>query len=167
VKAEELDPATRDRLARECAGSEGLMKALCAQATERTLSAADHVKVCKQVASACDFGSLMDTLDARPEDRRTYCFTDDTTGDVYRALLKAIAADPVAKAFSYDDLVVRVKALCQRGHSPAESSLRVAIPHLAATAPVLAWDETSQILDVTDPFFLFYLRWSDRLIHSQ
>jgi hypothetical protein len=163
----EIDSASRERLARECAGSEELLKALLEQAGEGPLTAADHVRVCKLVANACDFGALMDTLDARPEDRRTYRFTDDTTGDVYRALLKAIAADPIALAFGYEDLVVRVKALCQRGQSPAESSLRVAIPHLALMAPVLAWDETSEILDVRDPSFLFYLRWSDRLLHSQ
>ena len=163
----EIDFASRERLARECADSEKLLKTLLKQASKNPLTTADHVRFCKLVANACHFGALMDTLDARPEDRRTYRFTDDTTGDVYRALLKAIAADPVSTTFGYEDLVVRVKSLCQRGQSPAESSLRVAIPHLAAMSGVLAWDDALQALEVRDPFFLFYLRWSDRLLHSQ
>jgi hypothetical protein len=28
---------------------------------------------------------------------------------------------------------------------------------------VIDWDEQKQVLDVSDPYFLFYLRWSGRL----
>jgi hypothetical protein len=62
-----------------------------------------------------------------------------------------------------------VKAVCA-GEAPPGSSLTAAVTHmekLAAdqlpTQRVLEWDEGKQVLDIPDPYFLFYLRWSDRL----
>jgi hypothetical protein len=31
------------------------------------------------------------------------------------------------------------------------------------TERVIDWDDQTQILDIPDPYFLFYLRWSGRL----
>jgi hypothetical protein len=35
------------------------------------------------------------------------------------------------------------------------------------TQRVLEWDEGKQVLDIPDAYFLFYLRWSDRLRVAQ
>ena len=31
----------------------------------------------------------------------------------------------------------------------------------AAADKIVEWDETSDVFDIRDPYFLFYLRWSD------
>lgn len=182
----EISPASAERLARESAGSPQLMQALCLYAcfvlgtTDRlasrgakTLSAADHTKACKLTSTVCDFRSLVDVLDAGPRtrgaERRTYELTDGTSGDVYRTVLRAIAAEPLALAFPYDDLVERVKSLC-KSESPPGSSLTAAVTHMEKLATdqlpthrVLEWDEQKEVLHIPDPYFLFYLRWSERL----
>lgn len=182
----EISPASAERLARESAGSPQLMQARCLYAcfvlgaTERlgkraarTLSAADHVRVCRLTSTLSDFRSLVDVLDAGPRtrgaERKAYAFTDGSTGDVYRAALKAIAGDPMALSFGYEDLVSRVRAICKTD-APPGSSLTSACAHMSKlaldqlpTQRVLEWDESKQVLDIPDPYFLFYLRWSDRL----
>jgi len=32
---------------------------------------------------------------------------------------------------------------------------------------VVDWDESKPVLDIPDPYFLFYLRWSNRLTSEQ
>ncbi len=182
----EISPASAKALAEEAAGSPQLMQALCLYAcfvmgtTERQpkrvarrLERAELEKVCRLTATVCDFRSLVDVLDpgprARGVERKTYRFTDGTTGDVYRAVLKAIAGEPRALSFSYEDLSARVRAMAD-GESPPGSSLFAACAHMHKLAldhlpnvRVLEWDDTQHVLDIPDPYFLFYLRWSDRL----
>lgn len=182
----EISPASAERLARESAGSPQLMQALCLYAcfvlgtterlptrTAKTLTNADHTKVCKLTSTVCDFRSLVEVLDSGPRtrgaERRTYRFQDGTNGDVYRVVLRAIAAEPLALSFSYDELVERVRAVCE-GEAPPGSSIASAITHMEKLAidqlpthRVIEWDEGKQILHIPDPYFLFYLRWSERM----
>jgi len=182
----EIDTAAADRLAMQAAGSPQLMQALCLYAcfvlgtidrvsrrTHESLKPEDHVKVCRLTSTVTDFRSLVDALEAGPRarqgDRKTYRFVDGTHGDVYRAILKAIADDPLALSFDYEEVLRRVKAVCD-GESPAGSSVTGACAHMARLAEeqipstrVLTWDEQSQVLEIPDPYLSFYLRWSDRL----
>ena len=142
---------------------------------QRSLRAADLVKVCKLTCTVCDFRSLVDVLDAGPRrgaERKTYKFEDDTTGDVYRAVLKAIANEPLHLTFRYDDILDRVESLCT-GEMPPGSSIALALAHIdrlaldqIPTQRVLEWDEGKQVLDIPDPYFMFYLRWSGRLAQA-
>jgi len=184
----DLDRRSAESLARESAGSPQLMQALClyacfvlgateqfANRAEKALLAADLVKVCKLTCTVCDFRSLVDVLDAGPRrgtERKMYKFEDDTTGDVYRAVLKAIAREPLALAFSYDAIMDRVEKLCV-GEMPPGSSIALALAHIdklavdqIPTQRVLEWDEGKQVLDIPDPYFMFYLRWSGRLAQA-
>lgn len=182
----EISPASAERLARESAGSPQLMQALCLYAcfvlgaterlparTAKTLTAEDHTKVCKLTSTVCDFRSLVDVLDAGPRtrgaERRTYTFSDGSAGDVYRVVLRAVAAEPLSLSFSYDELIERVRSVC-RGDAPPGSSVVGTVTHMQKLAidqlpthRVLDWDEDAQVLHIPDPYFLFYLRWSDRL----
>lgn len=182
----ELSPTSARSLAEEAAGSPQLMQALClyacfvlgttekqAKRTAKRLEPKDLEKACRLTATVCDFRSLVDVLDpgprARGVDRKTYRFQDGSIGDVYRAVLKAIAGEPRALSFTYDELAARVKALCD-GESPPGSSLFAACAHMQKlaqdhlpTSRVLEWDEIEHVLEIPDPYFLFYLRWSDRL----
>jgi len=84
-------------------------------------------------------------------------------------VLKAIAAEPMALAFRYDALLERLASVC-KGEAPTGASVVNACAHMAKLASeqlpthaVLEWDEEEQVLDLPDPYFLFYLRWSGRL----
>ena len=99
-----------------------------------------------------------------------YEFRDGTEGDVYRCVLKAIAADPPRLSFDYEDLLKRTAALC-RGETPVGSSVTGTCLHMSRLAVekfpserAIDWDEQKQIVDIPDPYLLFYLRWSGRLI---
>ncbi len=116
---------------------------------------------------------MVDSLEAGPRarsgERRTYRFVDGTDGDVYRAILKAISDDPLALAFDYEEILRRVKAICD-GEAPVGSAVTGACAHMARlaeeqlpTARPIMWDESAQVLEIPDPYLSFYLRWSDRL----
>jgi len=182
----DIDAASAERLAAQAAGSPQLMQALCLYAcfvlgtidrmpkrVSEALKPEDHVKACRLTSTVTDFRSLVDALEAGPRarsgDRKSYRFTDGATGDVYRAILKAIAEDPLALAFDYEEVLRRVRAVCD-GEAPAGSSVTGACAHMARLAEeqlpsvrVLTWDEQQQILEIPDPYLSFYLRWSDRL----
>lgn len=186
----DIDAASVERLAHQAAGSPQLMQALCLYAcfvlgtTDRMpkriserLKDEDHVKACRLTSTIADYRSLVDALEAGPRarsgDRKTYSFRDGTTGDVYRAILKAIADEPLVLTFHYEEVLRRVRDLCD-GESPAGSSVTGACAHMARlaeeqlpTARVLTWDERDQILELPDPYLSFYLRWSDRLREAE
>jgi hypothetical protein len=130
-------------------------------------------KVCRLTSTIADFRSLVDALERGPRgrssDRKTYAFVDATSGDVYRAILKAIAMEPLALTFDYEEVLRRVRATCA-GEAPAGSSVTGACAHMSRlaeeqlpTTRVLSWDDRDQILEIPDPYLSFYLRWSDRL----
>lgn len=181
----DLDEASADRLAREAAGSPQLMQALCLYTcfvletttrfdtrVVRGASSANHVKACKLTSTVCDFRSLVDVLDAGPgrgAERKTYRFADGDSGDVYRAVLKAIATEPLALSFRYEDILARVATIAADDVPPG-SSIATSLAHMdrlaldqLPTTRVLEWDEGKQVLDIPDPYFMFYLRWSSRL----
>jgi hypothetical protein len=103
----------------------------------------------------------------RGVERKLHHFTDGSRGDVYRAILLAISQDPGQLSFSYDDIMKRVRGICY-GEAPSgrsvagtlEQMLLIAEEVQPGTSP-LAWDEDN--LDITDPYFLFFLRWSAKL----
>jgi hypothetical protein len=182
----ELEAASAERLAHQAAGSPQLMQALCLYAcfvlgtidrlgkrTAERLKEEDFDKACRLTSTIADFRSLVDALEKGPRassgDRKKYRFSDGTTGDVYRAILKAIAEEPLVLGFDYEEVLRRVRAVCD-GEAPAGSSVTGACAHMARlaeeqlpTTRVLTWDERDQILEIPDPYLSFYLRWSDRL----
>lgn len=87
-------------------------------------------------------------------------------GDSYRLLVKALSLDPPQLTFRYASLNDRVIDMCI-GNPPSGSSIANAcsqsakIVNDAAADKVVEWDETSDVFDIRDPYFLFYLRWSD------
>jgi hypothetical protein len=174
------------QLTKEAAGSPQLMQLLCLTAcfvlgmrskqskphdvdpTQDTLST-----IFSQASATADFRSLVDVLHAGPRtrgtERKIYRFKDGTEGDVYRCVLRAIASDPPRLSFAYDDLTERAADVCA-GDVPAGSSVTGTCVHMSKLAierfpdeRAIEWDDQKQILDLPDPYLLFYLRWSDRL----
>ncbi len=177
------------RFAAEAAGSPQLMQSICLRAcfrlnarevqstqTTHRIDAAGVKELFEDTASVTDFRSLVDVLDAGPRtrgtDRKVFRFRDGTEGDVYRCILKAMAAEPLRLSFHYDDFVARVSDICVDDH-PVGSSIIGTCNHMSKLAAaqfprerVIDWDETKTVLDIPDPYLLFYLRWSNRLVEQ-
>jgi hypothetical protein len=127
----------------------------------------------EQASSTTNFRSLVDVLDAGPKtrgvERKLYKFKDGTEGDVYRCVMKAVSSNPPSLSFKYDELVKRIEAVCAN-EVPVGSSITGTCLHMTKLAlekfpseRAIDWDEQKQILDIPDPYLLFYLRWSGRL----
>lgn len=178
-----------ERLVNEAAGSPQLMQLICLQmcfarnlrerfegtTVNLEISEDDFLSIFEQTSTSTDFRSLFDTLDCGPKlrgkERKIYQFTDGSCGDVYRCILKAISSDPPVLSFNYDDLVARTHAICA-GESPSGSSLSGSCGHMIKLAlenfpneRAIDWDE-KEVLDIPDPYLLFYLRWSGRLLEK-
>jgi hypothetical protein len=182
----DVDAELTDHLAGEAAGSPQLMQLLCLQACfvldirvkslfrrKVGVSPEQRRAILEQSSSATDFRSLIDVLDAGPktrgQERKVYTFRDGSTGDVYRAVLKAVAHDPPQLSFAYSELLARITAVCV-AEEPIGSSVVSTCLHMSRLAQekfprerAIDWDEQKQILDIPDPYLLFYLRWSGRL----
>lgn len=174
------------RFATEAAGSPQLMQLICLNACfamdvrekplmSRTIDITeDRLRgIFEQTSASTDFRSLVDVLDAGPRtrgtERRLYKFKDGSEGDVYRCILRAVAADPPRLSFNYEQLTQRVTEVCNRD-TPVGSSVIGTCVHMSKLAlekfpneRAIDWDEQKQILDIPDPYLLFYLRWSGRL----
>lgn len=175
-----------NRFSSEAAGSPQLMQLICLQSCfefgiREELSTFKWFEPSEQqcrliferATTATDFRSLVDVLDKGPKtrgtERLTYNFQNGVSGDVYRCVLTAIAADPPRLSFQYDEILQRTKEICVN-EPPVGSSVTGSCLHMSKLAlerfpdeRVIDWDETKQVLDIPNPYFLFYLRWSDRL----
>lgn len=92
-------------------------------------------------------------------------FRDGRTGDIYLAVLNALAViKPGVGPIDYTAMRDALNDLLER--SPEAHEVSRVLDHMAtiqadqeASAPVLDWDKTSRRLHVTDPYFAFFLRW--------
>jgi hypothetical protein len=184
-----VDNKTIKDFAVESAGSPQLMQSMCLQScfvldrrervettllpNKLTVSADLLRRILEQTSASTDFRSLVDVLDAGPRtrgtERKTYRFPEGTEGDVYRVVLRALAMDPPQLSFPYEELLQRTVKVCT-GDSPVGSSVTGTCLHMSKLAlekfpdeRAIDWDETKQVVDIPDPYLLFYLRWSGRL----
>jgi len=172
-----------DAFALEAAGSPQLMQYLCLNACyelnvrerstkEVKLSFDDQLlsNICRRTVLSTDYSSVVDKMIEGPKtrgsDRKIYITKYGWQGDVYRLLLKAIALDPPQLNFRYQSLVDRISSICS-GESPSGSSITSACYHAtsigndAAGDNIIEWDSDNDVLDIRDPYFIFYLRWSE------
>ena len=184
-----IDDHTVGTLVGESAGSPQLMQSLCLQtcfvlnrreradtalfAEQINVSRDTLERILEQTSASTDFRSLVDVLDAGPRirgtERKTYRFPDGSEGDVYRVVLRAIADDPPRLSFPYEELLQRTAKVCV-GEPPVGSSVTGTCLHMSKLAlekfpneRAIDWDEAKQVIDIPDPYLLFYLRWSGRL----
>jgi hypothetical protein len=116
-------------LAVESCGSPQLMQSLCLQTCYRLdvyeslsktrtfdLGDGDLRKVTETTSTMADFSTVVEAMHAGPklrgQERKEYTFVDGTQGDVYRAVLLAVASDPPTMSLSYSELMERVVAVC-------------------------------------------------------
>lgn len=175
---------TLSAMASEAFGSPQLMQQMCLQTCyffdlyDRPLlkksvapSADDLKKVFEITSTTTDFSSLLEALHSGPKPRgapRTvFTFIDGSKGDVYRCILLALQCNPPQLSFTYDDIYRRTRDVCV-DDAPPGSSVSQALEQIDSigrtmqpTSPPVEWSE--DVLDVVDPYFLFYLRGSARL----
>jgi len=176
-----------EKFASESAGSPQLMQAICLFAcsvlavqvrcetkTDFAVDGPTLKQIYASTTSVTDFRSLVQMLVAGPKtrgtERKMYQFSDSTEGDVYRCILKSVAAEPLRLSFDYDDILRRVREVCV-GDPPVGSSIVGSCNHMSRIAQeqmppqrVIDWDEDKSVLDIPDPYLLFYLRWSGALL---
>ena len=170
----------------ESSGSPQLMQAICLrtcfelhieetvkQESDIDLPLAQRKSIFKEVSSITDYRSLVTKLHVGPRSRgsarRQYQLDDKTSGDNYRVVLLALAADPPRLTFSASDLAKRVNGVCIDDSPPLASIYRTCdqiskmARELDPERQVIEWSSTSRQLHIIDPYFLFYLRWADLL----
>jgi hypothetical protein len=177
------DASFLQRIIAESAGSPQLMQTICLNACYegdiRTVnkdeklvlgSAPEFTKdVCLRTVMSTDYSSVVEKMRDGPKTRGTernqHALKDSTRADVYPIVLMAIAQDPPSLNFRYAGLVSRIESLCGQ-NGPSGSSVTGACFHISqiandsANQNVIEWDSSSDVLDIRDPYLLFYLRWS-------
>jgi hypothetical protein len=175
-----------DRLVEEACGSPQLMQAMCQflcyaaglsqRQTERTEFSLDQQKlkeVLDRTTLKCNFGDLLTKLHGGPKtrgtERKVFEFTDGTRGDVYRAVLLGLRGGKPELGIKYAELNSRIEQCCV-DDKPVGSAVVEACKQMARMADSvvpgaksLEWDEGYEVLNISDPYLLFYIRCSKKL----
>lgn len=181
----ELAPRVERQLAAEAFGSPQLMQAICLNLgfeidVRETKAKLERVEVgvtlldetMLRTSSLTDFSTMLTALHTGPRirgtERKEHDFIDGSKGDVYRSILLAIAKDPAELALPYDKILSRVREVCLT-EPPVGSSITSALEQMHGIAAAgepgsspLSWD--GDALTITDPYFLFFLRASNKLL---
>jgi hypothetical protein len=180
----DIPAAMIDAMTSEAAGSPQLMQALCLntcfeadlrERQEHRVTVSSNMalieSICSRTALMTDYSSTVEKMrdgpKTRGQDRKSHLLRDDTIVDVYPIILKAIARNPPELTIRYANLVGRITALC-KGDQPSGSSITGACLHMSAIAndsenkTIVEWDAENDVLDIRDPYLLFYLRWADK-----
>jgi hypothetical protein len=179
----DLAPAVIQTLANEAFGSPQLMQAIYLNfCFEKGVTGTQNVherieiesgilqQIFERTSTTTDYSTMLNVLHAGPKqrgiERKQFNFTDGTRGDVYRCVLLAAKADPPSLSFPYEHIMRRVRQVCA-DESPVGSSVVESLSQMSKlaktvqTAPVIEWDE--DVLDIVEPYFLFFLRCSPHL----
>lgn len=98
-------------------------------------------------------------------DRLQREFNNGESGDIYIAVLKAVATTGPASRLTYEDLRPALKSILTE--QPQAHEVTRVLQKMTEIArelegePVLEWDEGEKALHLIDPFFSFYLRWGN------
>lgn len=177
--------AAISRFVRESSGSPQLMHMLCLYAClacdiKKTRSPVVTLQFDEQslemvFREACffsDYSALVRSLQQGPKKRGRgrvlFELRKGGKADVYECLLRCIARESPQLHLGYSELKARLEMLCSPGAAPRSASIpstfsqmtRIALEH-APQHRILEWlDDGSGTLAISDPYFLFYLRWS-------
>ncbi len=177
-----VSQAIIDALASEAAGSPQLMQTLCLNlcfdvgyeirpAEPVTIDASMELigRVCRRTTANNDYSStvaaMKDGPKIRGKVRKPYVLRGSHTAlDVYPLILRGIACNPPTLTLKAGDLIARVQSQCT-GEVPGSGSITSSCAHIVAIAneaegrQVIEWDSERDLLDIRDPYLLFFLRW--------
>lgn len=175
-------------IARNACGSPQLMQRICLNICQ-SLGVTSKYLVSRYVAdneidlrsvlavtsTSTDYKSLLQTLHGGPktrgQERKPFNFKDGSRGDVYRAILLAVKLDPPKMELPYPELMDRIKAICI-DETPTGRSVSEACGQMSdfakedkASDRAIEFDIDTEIevFHVADPYWLFYLRCSDKM----
>lgn len=178
----DFDTASLKLLAEEAAGSPQLMQALCLNACfeagirEKPASVvtlphsqAFLTSVCSRTSAMSDHTSVLNVMKEGPKSRgqarNAYTLKSGETLDVYPIIVRAISLDPPELTFRYQNLLDRICQLC-KSDAPSGSSVTGSCSQIALLAnatsgyEIIEWDADHDVLDLRDPYLLFFIRWS-------
>ncbi|MHA7850799.1 P-loop NTPase family protein [Roseovarius sp.] len=182
----DIAPAIIKKLATEALGSPQLMQSLCLnlclekrirnkQVLERRTEVSDeeYRAALERTTLQTDYSRTVEKLHTGAKERGTqrkeFNLKDGSKGDVYRTILLALIENPPRLSYDYDEIMDRIKGVCIE-ESPVGSSVQLALKQMDGIAkdikkdtPVLEWDDDK--LEVTNPYFMFYLRSSQKIDH--
>lgn len=170
-------------LASEAAGSPQLMQTLCLntcfQLDVRSRADAKVAvptngglieKVCQRAALMTDYSSTVEKMKEGPktrgQERKSHALKDGTVSDIYPIIVKAVSLNPPELTIRYANLQKRIASLVQ-GEQPSGSSITGTCAQIASIAndsearAILEWDASADVLDIRDPYLLFFLRWAE------
>ena len=98
----------------------------------------------------------------RGRERNTFKFADGESGDVYNALVRALAADPAFVSIGIDEIKARIKKTVVDGGTPNVAAALTYVNDLFGARRPIEWDEQKQRLSIVDPHFYYYLRLKGR-----
>ena len=161
-----LPPAKMMDIAREACGSPQLMQRICLDVCftlginkefdaqkEMDFSPQQLQTILQQSSTHSDFGTMVANMHQGPKERgserRVHEFFDGSRGDVYRAILLALASGAPVMEIPYSDLMERIQKVCV-GEGPSASSIVSACRQISRIARrvapherVLEWDDQS------------------------
>lgn len=118
---------------------------------------------------ACDTSkSAFDRLSRGPRqrtDRKERTFVDGTKGDIYRAVLLAIAKTGPKTSLTYEEIRTALRSILHDQVPEAHEITRVLDMMTEISKkdirgePVVDYDKELSTLYISDPFFAYYLRW--------
>ncbi|RZK35605.1 MAG: hypothetical protein EOO61_11655 [Hymenobacter sp.] len=168
---------------KESASSPQLMQTLCLQfcrdynfrtgqdkLTQVDIAQVDMDKLFKNSSGNSNCLTIYNILRNGPKtrgsDRKVYAFVDRTKGDMYAAILKAMAIGEPTLAFSFNEIKQRIDSVIVGGVPKGISILSPltqmdkAVKGVSNEDRVLEVDEEKQTITILDPHFLHYLRWA-------
>lgn len=105
--------------------------------------------------------------DARKK-RQLRQFRDGSSHDKYAAILKAISAVGPKSRTSYDEIRTALQSLLIPTSMPAKHEITSALINMSKIArekidgePPIEWVTGDDVLVITDPFLLFYMKWAE------
>ena len=95
-----------------------------------------------------------------------YKLTDGKFVDIAYLLLKAISVGEPLLTLSFSDIKDKVRSLVLE--IPPDGELLAGLSQLSDKAvdqipdnQVLEWDDKKLVLNISDPYFLYYIRWAN------
>lgn len=181
-----IDDLISRNLASEAYGSPHLMQEFCREVSRDRLGVNElrsdmpanfkGEKLFKQSAEATG-KIIFDKLAKGPRqrtDRMQRPLVGGGTADIYRVILLALShISPGLNVIDYEILRNAIRSILTDNIPQVNEVTRVLekMAEIAAkdesSVSVLDWDSDEQKLHITDPFFAFFLKWSEEYIRSQ
>jgi len=178
-----ISPSLIENLTAESVSSPQLMQALCLQLCReknieeklklaRTIdfNAEEAKALFKNTTSLANCQTAFDIIKTGPKprgsERKTYSLSNGISGDIYYVILKALAHGEPLLSLPYATIKDRVEQIVP--HDPprgvgiiqAVQQMHKSVNAKLGEDRVLDWDEEKEIMNINDPYFLYYLRWA-------